>query len=274
MAKRKTGKASKAEIDFIRKNHERMSDEQMAEKLNRTEAFVRKQRLNAAVVPTRDETDETLAALYNSYYWPEVKMQLIGHEVEYFEKAWLELHRQFSQHGIMASDEISIKDLILHEIATNRALRKKTETLREISELERLIAIEMDHEIEERDAGQLSVWESQRSALIGSLHALTDEIMEYQKKKDEKLKQLKATREARLKNAEQSKSNFWALLRELNTQEKRREWSEYMAKMRMAGQIVELEWSQPIKYEDGKVDKPFLSPEGEMRDAADNARLE
>lgn len=267
MSKKKSGKASNSELAFIRETMNRLTDEEMASSLNRSVEFVKKQKINIATEPDIDANNEILVALHKSNMWKQVKKQLIDDEVECFEEHWVALFGQFSQHDIMASDEMSIKDLILHEISTDRAQIKKAETLRQIDTLERLISKEMEVDVDDgRDVGSLSQWESARSALIGSLSSLTEEIMEYQKKKDEKLKQLKATRETRLKNAEQSTSNFWAMCRHINTQEMRRHWSKYMTKMRMAGQIVEMQWSQPIAFEDGKVDKPFLSPEGELRD--------
>lgn len=52
----------------------------------------------------------------------------------------------------------------------------------------------------------------------------------------------------------------------LNSREGRKWAGEYAQKMNLAAQIVELEWSELIPFEDSKYDKPFLSPEGELRD--------
>jgi hypothetical protein len=266
MAQLKRGKISKADNQFIQDNMDKLSAEEIAGHINRSPEFVQKILNRLAVTTDKGVEDATLAALHNSYYWPVLQNQLIGAEVRYFEMAWMALSQQFSQHGIMASDETSIKDLIMHEVHHNRAVTKKTQHIRDIDELEDLIDREMEVDIDARDVGSLSTWEQQRAALIAAMDSLTNEALEYQKKKDEKLKQLKATRESRLKNAEQSKSNFWALMREMNDPDMLKKWMEYTQKMHLGAEIVRLEWGEMIEFEDGKYDKPFVSPEGEMRD--------
>jgi hypothetical protein len=267
MAQLKRGKISKVDRQYVIDHMGAKSAEEIAGQLNRSPEFVQKLINQLAVTTDKGVEDATLAALHNAYYWPVLQKQLIGDELRYFERAWMALSEQFSQHGIMASDETSIKDLIMHEVHYNRAVTKKTQHIRDIDELEDLIDREMEVDIDARDVGSLSTWEQQRSALIAAMDSLTSEALEYQKKKDEKLKQLKATRESRLKNAEQSKSNFWALMREMNSPDMLKSWMEYTQKMHLGANIVRLEWGEMIEFEDGKYDKPFLSPEGELRDA-------
>ena len=264
------GKISHDDNQYIIENKDDQSAEDIAKHVNRSPKFVQKIINELAIAPDVDVEDATLVALHTAHYWTVIKSQLIGTEIRYFEQAWLALSAQFSQHGIMASDETSIKDLIMHEIHQNRAATKKTQHIRDIDELDRMISRERRVDVDARDVGSLSGWEQQRASLIAAMGSLTNEALEYQKKKDDKLKQLKATRESHLKNAEQSKSNFWALMREMNNPDMLKKWMEYSQKMHLGANIVRLEWSEMIEFEDAKYDKPFVSPEGEMADKCDS----
>jgi hypothetical protein len=76
------------------------------------------------------------------------------------------------------------------------------------------------------------------------------------------LKDLKATREQRVKRLEDSKQTFIGWVRNLMTNpEARREIGTSMEKMRLA-MIKEGErLSEYHKYEDGSIDQPFLTPD-------------
>lgn len=262
-SERKRGPASIAESEFVNDNLDTMSDKQMAVELNRTPDFVRKLRAMAPVNMSKAEQIDSIMKLHEAYYWSEIVLQLFDSEVKYFEQAWIELIKQFSQHGVLHSDEMSIKDLILHDILSNRALIKKTHALKKIDELDiKIIDCNPRHTV------KLTNLQDERSTWLGSIGALTEEHLDYLKKKDDKLKALKATRESRLKGAEQSSSNFWEKLKEVNTPEMRRFWSNYAQRLHLAGQIVELEWSEPVEVVPGKLIKAFESPEGELRDQA------
>ena len=83
-----------------------------------------------------------------------------------------------------------------------------------------------------------------------------------QYKKNTMLKELKGTREQRIKILEDSKETFAAWVRAL-IQDKgmRKEIGANMEKMRLAMEKEKVRLSEFHKYEDGLIDQPFLTPE-------------
>ena len=76
------------------------------------------------------------------------------------------------------------------------------------------------------------------------------------------LKDLKATREQRIKRLEDSKQTFIGWVRNLMTNhEVRHEIGTEMEKMRLATNKEAERLSEYHQYEDGTVDQPFLTPD-------------
>jgi len=76
------------------------------------------------------------------------------------------------------------------------------------------------------------------------------------------LKDLKATREQRIKRLEDSKQTFIGWVRNLmSNPEARRQMGNDMEKMRLAMEVEKERLSEYHQYEDGKIDQPFLTPD-------------
>jgi hypothetical protein len=76
------------------------------------------------------------------------------------------------------------------------------------------------------------------------------------------LKDLKGTREQRIKQIEDSKQTFASLVKHIATDEAfRNKIGIDMEKMRLAMQNEKERLSEYHNYEDGTVDQPFLTPE-------------
>ena len=76
------------------------------------------------------------------------------------------------------------------------------------------------------------------------------------------LRDLKATREQRIKRLEDSKQTFIAWVGQIMTQPKlRQEFGTEMEKMRLAMDVERDRLKEWHKYEDGIVDQPFLTPD-------------
>ena len=76
------------------------------------------------------------------------------------------------------------------------------------------------------------------------------------------LKDLKGTREQRIKAIEDSKMTFASLVKKIATSPNyRTNMGVEMEKMRLAMEIEKERLSDYVQYEDGIVDQPFLTPE-------------
>lgn len=262
----KTGRWGKTDIDFLRDNPD-MSDNEVAIALNRTAASVKKERLK---LPARDHDaslSEPLARLHTLYFWSTVQGQLLGDERSYFEQQWVRYWDQFSHNDILATDEVMMKDAILLDIMANRSLTFKAKQLKRSQELSDLINAEYAKSRDSRNEVLLANMETQYGACQAAIIDSTKEYLEYQKKKDDKMTQLKATRDQRLKQAEQSGKNFWELCRALEDKRRRLKDSVLMARMKIAADRVKKDWSENThKFADDEYDKILLIPEEEDKD--------
>jgi len=242
----------------------KLSDVEIARKYNKTaeKVALKRAELQDKDVKLRDD-DKVLHRLHTCYFWQTIKKTLFPKEIEFFNKEWLSLHNQFADQGIMHTDEIMMKDLILHEIMANRAAAQKKKDLSEIEKIQRQILDEIKKPESRRNDMLISTLELRKNELKASIANVTKEYLEYQKKKDEKLQQLKATRQQRLKQTESAAKNIWSLIKEINKPDVRRALGKYMEKTRIAADQVREQWKMSYKYEDGQYDQPLICADKE-----------
>jgi hypothetical protein len=261
------GKVSKRDKEFVVANHETMSVEDIAARLRRSEGLIRKLIASASIIQQTTDVGDWVARLHSGSFWVEVRKGLIEQEVGYFEQAWASYNNQFgSASDILATDELMIKDLVMLDIFSMRAIAEQANAIRLISHLERSIEIEEAIDAEVRDQVSLTNWRTQISSLQTAKSALTKHHLDYQKQKDTKLRDLKGSRDQRFKQIEESRRNIFELIKELDTIRSRVKEGLLAAKMAIAAEHVKDDWNQVMEFEDGTLDKPFLSPEGELKD--------
>ena len=100
------------------------------------------------------------------------------------------------------------------------------------------------------------------AVLRAAQESLGKDYKEMQSKKNMMLKELKGTREQRIKVLEDSKQTFAGWVRALiQDREMRQEIGSNMEKMRLAMNMEKGRLAEYHQYEDGLVDQPFLTPE-------------
>ena len=268
MAKR--GRMSDEEKQFLDENLDNMSDEQLAERLDRTVSFVSNYRKVQPHTIVSEDEDSIITSLHNIYFWNEIKDQLTQDELYSFEARWIALHKQFQD--VLATDQMQIKDLIILEILINRVLSEKHKVISTISRLEAQLKIEEERPLDDQDTGLMLNIETQLNAAMASQNARTTEHMKLQEKKDAKFKDLKATRDQRFKQLEDSRTSFFDLMKTLDENESRLKEGRHMELMRMATNKAVENLSEYTEYEDGTVDQPFLNHETLMEEEQDERR--
>jgi chromosome segregation ATPase len=251
----KRGRASQEEISFINSNPD-MTTDQIADILGRTPMFVARFRNQEIVREVKDEDRDYIEELREKHFWAQTKKNLTKLEIDFFEEQWSRLMRQFETTGIMETDELMMKDYIILEIAFNRALSTKNKTMIRINELERQLAKEKNKRKE--NPSNIASINEELSALRSAIGSMDKHILEYQTRKDSKLRDLKGTRDQRFKQLEESKKSWQALIKELdamNNREKEGLWAE---RMKVASDKVGQDWSEYTQYSDGEIDRPFL----------------
>ena len=136
------------------------------------------------------------------------------------------------------------------------------DNLEQISALDALITAERQRDPDQIDTDQLFNMERQVASLKASQESLNKDYRELQTKKNTMLKDMKATREQRVKRLEDSKQNFTSwLAHPIANPEVTKEYGLEMEKMRLAMEKEKERLSQFHKYTDEMVDQPFLTPD-------------
>jgi len=262
----KTGRLSKEEISYIDSNLEDMRDEQIALHLDRSVPSISQRRSVAIQERENNQLQTYISQLHAKHFWSTIKRSLLDEEIPAFENSWASLYSQFFHQGVTATDEIMMKDVIIEDILLHRALEQKRNILGEIRENEVLIAEEREKDMDDRDTDFMTNALRTIVQLRVTSVAYTKEINEIKKTKDGKFKDLKATRNERLKTVEESGKNIFALIKLLDEQKMRQTEGKMTGLVYEAAKTKEGQMKQNMVFADGDVDKVWLTPEAELED--------
>ena len=205
--------------------------------------------------------EEVAYELEDRPYWIELQSQFTGDELELFKYHWTRIIAQFKD-DVFPTEELQVVDVIKLEILMNRCLKSNKDNLNEMNTIEKLIRDERALDKDQRDQDYLMNMERQMAALRASQESLNRDYRELQTKKAAILREMKGTREQRIKRLEDSKQSFtsWVAML-MQDPEMLKRYGIEMEKMRLAMKNEEKRLSAFHKYEDGQVDQPFLTPD-------------
>tara|TARA_B100002019_G_scaffold284091_1_gene291295 strand:- start:778 stop:1587 length:810 start_codon:yes stop_codon:yes gene_type:complete len=264
----KKGRISKQEEIFIKENLE-LGYKAIATELDRDpdsllDFIKRKVAKGKFESPSWLNTDSSEQKEYDLTfrpYWGELKQQFTEEELELFKYHWSRIISQFKD-DVIPTEELQVVDLIKLELLMNRALKGNKDNLEQINALDALITAERQRDPDQIDTESLFNMERQVASLKASQESLNKDYRELQTKKNTMLKDMKATREQRVKRFEDSKTSFPGWLAYLvSNPEVAQGYGLEMEKMRLAMQKEADRLSKFHKYTDGMVDQPFLTPD-------------
>ena len=263
---RKRGQLSLEEEQYIRDHVSVLPVQQIAENLNRTikpvERYISESKIG---LKSKDEqeNDTTLRQkLHAKTFWIEITKQFDKStgELQYFEDTWIGLVKQFRE-DVLPAEELQIKQFITIDILINRSMKERK---RHISDTEKL-QDEVDNEYKlpeaTRDAAKLANLETQLSFARNSIANYTNEYTKLLNEQQKISKDLKATREQRIKRIEDGKSSWIGLIRMLEDEEIREKEGREMEIMAMAVDKNKKLLAEYHNYADDTVDSPLLTPE-------------
>ena len=255
----KKGRISKKEDRFIRDNLESMSVEQMAEELDRNpNSLANYVKKNYNIGVTKEE--EASFSLEDRPFYRELREQFTAGELELIKYHWGRIIAQFSS-DVLSTEELQIIDVVKMEVLMNRCLKSNKDNIDSINRCER----ELDSLLvsaNPEDMERALNLERQLGALRASQESLNRDYRDLQSKKSSMLREIKGTREQRIKRFEDSKESFSAWMANLmQNPEQLRELGLEMEMMRIAKEREKGRLSAYHKYDDGQVDQPFLNAE-------------
>lgn len=263
MAK-KRGQLSLDEEKFIRDSIGSLSPEQIANSLNRKvdpiNRYIDENQLYA--LEEKSENEILRRKLHSKTFWNEILRQFDedSGELEYFENTWIGLIKQFRE-DVLPAEELQIKQFITIDILINRSMKERKRHISETEKLQRLVDAEYDKPEDQRDIPRLANLETQLSFARNSIASYTNEYTKLLSEQQKISKDLKATREQRIKRIEDGKSSWVGLIRMLEDEAIREKEGREMEILSIATDKARQQLYEYHQYADNRVDSPILSPE-------------
>ena len=261
---RKRGQLSLEEEKYITDNFGALAIEQIANNLNRNPApiqrFITENRLYNN---EEKDSDEFLRQkLYGKTFWKEVKRQfdIESGELQYFEDTWIGLIKQFRE-DVLPAEELQIKQFITIDILINRSMKERKRHISETEKLQKVVDKEYDKPEDQRDVARLMNLEQQLSFARNSIANYTNEYTKLLNEQQKISKDLKATREQRIKRIEDGKSSWVGLIRMLEDEAIREREGKEMEIINMATGKFRKQLQEYHSYQDNTIDIPFLTPD-------------
>ena len=266
---KKRGQLALDEEKFIRDNVQALSVEQIANALNRNidpiNRYIDQNQLYS--LNEKSENELLKRKLHSKTFWSEIARQFDedSGELEYFENTWVGLIKQFRE-DVLPAEELQIKQFITIDILINRSMKDRKRHISETEKLQKLVDKEYEKPDDQRDIPRLANLETQLSFARNSISSYTNEYTKLLNEQQKISKDLKATREQRIKRIEDGKSSWVGLIRMLEDEVIREKEGKEMEILSMATDKYKKELYGYHNYADSKVDRPFLNSESIILD--------
>lgn len=266
---KKRGQLGLDEEKFIRDNISSLSIEQIADALNRNvdpiNRYIDEQQLYS--INDKSENEILKRKLRSKTFWNEILRQFDedSGELQYFEDTWVGLIKQFRE-DVLPAEELQIKQFITIDILINRSMKERKRHIAETEKLQKLVDAEYAKPEDTRDIPRLANLETQLSFSRNSIASYTNEYTKLLNEQQKISKDLKATREQRIKRIEDGKSSWVGLIRMLEDEAIREKEGREMEILSMATDKYKELFYDYHEYQDNKIDRPFLNNESIILD--------
>lgn len=262
--KRKYGPWSKAEKDFIAANATEMSVEDISVELNRDPDTINKYIRKTLGLRIKKENNSVVLSsgtnIENTLIWGELQQEFSKEELNTFLYHWNRIIVQFKE-DVFPTEEMQIIDAIKLEIMMGRSAKMQNENMQHIRDMQAEIN-KIKNMIDPPMDGTLEILEKNLIAYKSAYSLGDKEFNDLLQRKSAILKELKGTRDQRLKRIEDSKTTFNGWMSQLLTDTSmRKELGLYMEKVRLAMGEEERRLTKPFQYTETEIDLPILSDE-------------
>jgi translation initiation factor 2 beta subunit (eIF-2beta)/eIF-5 len=263
MPEYKRGALNKDEKSYIEKFRLKKTTEEIALDLGRSPSIVERHLLEQG---GHDPNGGLIERLRSRPEWANFQLQFSAEELDLFVYHYLRLMRQLGEDDIIPTEEMQVFDLIKAEIQLGRNLREQKKIADDMQE----VTSQLDEAKRARPSKGKSAMDSRAEIrnleiaykdLSTSLKDVIARQNTIETSKKVILKDLKGTREQRVKVVENSRTNFPALLKMLMQEDMTRKNDEQIRMMNLAVEKERARLSAPHRYADGVVDQPVLTSE-------------
>ena len=256
----KRGRISKVEARYITQNADKLPVEEIAAYLDRDPSAIDnfiKKKLKIGL----SKFEQAEYDLEERPYWVELNKQFTPDELSLFKYHWGRIINQFKD-DVFPTEELQVVDVIKLELLMSRCLQQNKSNIDQISAFEILVQEGRALDPDQQDVDAIFNLERQVAALRAAQESLNRDYRDLQTKKSAMLKDMKGTREQRIKRLEDSKQSFTGWVAHLmQNPALTQQYGLEMEKMRLSMEKEKERLSVFHKYEDGQVDQPFLTPD-------------
>lgn len=212
------------------------------------------------------ETAEARQRLRKTAFWKHINEELDGNELEYFEEQFVNFYEQFGG-DITAAEETQVYQAIIFDVLMRRNLKEKKKCKDYVDSMQKLKqSVEDKYDgdftnLTKEDRHEMVEIQTQIGVIKNSEQARSAEYIKLQEKHAELMKQLKATRDQRLKEVVDDRVSFSKLVQKLQDKKVKDEEGRRAELLKLAAEKELERLSKPHKYMDGVVDHPVLSHE-------------
>ncbi len=254
------GRLSDDEKRFINRTAPSMTVEDIAKKLDRSVSAIDKY-LKEELQIGLSASEAAGYQLEQRPYFTELRQQFTEDELQLFKYHWGRIISQFKD-DVFPTEELQVVDVIKLEILMNRCLKGNKENIEQINTYDHMIQDERSRDKDQQDYDYIINLERQMASLRASQESLNRDYRELQVKKGAMLKEMKGTREQRIKRLEDSKQSFTSWVASMmQDPERMKKYGIEMEKMRVAMRKEQDRLAELHQYEDGTIDQPFLTPD-------------
>lgn len=251
---------------YIAEHHKTKSAAEIADAIGKNTAKVEEYILLNFASSFQEISKSAEYDITYSPIWHDIVRQFTADERKMFLHHWGRIISQFKD-DVYPTEQMQVVDTIKLDILMNRCLTEQHRCMTEIRYNERLLDEERRKEKPDRDKDYMFNLEKQIGVMRAAQESLHGDYENLLQEKNKILKEMKATRDARIKSIESYKHSFsgW-MVRLLEDKELRKKVGEDMEKMRIAAGFEHKRLSEYHTYIDGTLDRPILIPEDVERE--------
>lgn len=265
-------KLTKSQRDYIEENFRDQSPSDLARSIGKPTSYVNeylKDRDSKPKIVQKKDLPEVLASNepLPDYACPELRakhefqslhQELTPREMIFFEKSYRDLIEQF-QGDVLPTEEKQISQAIKLEVFMRRNEKIRLQCKNDLDDIDDQISDQECLPKASQNDQLLGTLRDQRRSLMISTPMLAKEWNDYQDKHGKLMQSIRGTRDQRVKQIVDAKSNILGLLKEFQKREYREQQAktEAVRKLALAEEYKRL--SAPHTYMDGMVDRPILN---------------
>jgi hypothetical protein len=255
----KSGPWSKAEKHFIAEKCSTMTAQDIASTLKRNADVVSNYILENHASSFMETARSAEYDIKKSPVWKDLEKQFSKEELNMFLFHWGRIISQFRD-DVYPTEEMQVIDTIKLEILMNRCLSQQQKCMDQIKSLETLLVAERSEEV--KNVAEIGNMERQIGILRAAQESLNSDFKDMLNRKNGILREMKGTREARIKHLESNKNNFLSVIRRIVEDKPFRvRLGIDLEKHRLATEVEYRRLSDYYEFEDGTVDQPLLTPD-------------